>query len=253
MPRISCVALASKNTTNRSYESRFYFKSNYRTNYNCMYISFKYTNTNMLPRQNPWRHGDVITLTSWRPDDVTRFWRVFCTHMSTIWRNTVHVRLRFTKYKMLMMCFLIQCNCTVLPVFLTSIVGEWIRTVKKSAGQLDNEPEPETEVVEMTFEYFTQLLQPLSARLPLVSWVPVVVTQDNSSILPERAWTFPCYFCILRHVSGAKCGNNTGKSNHWICNKIRMQTRLGNPHKTALRSMWRAMQSFAVGLIFVKC
>ncbi len=26
----------------------------------------------------------------------------------------------------------------------------------------------------------------------------------------SNAWTYPCYFCILWHASGAKCGNNAG-------------------------------------------
>ena len=30
-------------------------------------------------------------------------------------------------------------------------------------------------------------------------------------------WTFSCYFRILRHWCGAKCGNNTKNSQHYTC------------------------------------
>ncbi len=55
----------------------------------------------------------------------------------------------------------------------------------------------------------------------LVRFTPLLQL-NPTDVQKCRAWTFLCYFRILRHVCAAKCENNTKKSKLWKWKKKMM-------------------------------
>ena len=60
--------------------------------------------------------------------------------------------------------------------------------------------------------------------LPLVICLLMRLAAGISDhMMMHLAWNFPCYFCILRHASGAKCRKNMENSKLWITLKQLLQ------------------------------